>query len=331
MRTRRWLGRVMVFLGAVLLGAVIYLALNYVRQDQETAEMNDAARRGTSGNYVQLPDGVTHYELGGPEGGRTIVLIHGFSVPYYLWDPTFDGLVNAGFRVLRYDLHGRGYSDRPDDKYGVELYDRQFLNLLTALKIQGPVDLAGASMGGPIAVIFAARHPEKVRTISLFDPAFFTGEPVPWPLKTPVVGEYIMDAVWGPKLSDSQRDDFVHPERFPDYFPRYATQMRYLGFRRALLSSVRHFFHHDDRPEFRQVGQSHRPVLLVWGRLDQDVPFAVSRQVLDAIPQAEFHPIDDSAHVPFYEHPEIVNPMLIEFLRKNEAGEQRETSEPKAK
>jgi pimeloyl-ACP methyl ester carboxylesterase len=35
-----------------------------------------------------------------------------------------------------------------------------------------------------------------------------------------------------------------------------------------------------------------------------------------AIPQAEFHAIDDAAHVPFYEHPEIVNPMLIEFLKR---------------
>jgi pimeloyl-ACP methyl ester carboxylesterase len=317
MRAGKWIGRVLTVIGALLLGAVIYLGLNYVHQDQETAELNDTARRGTTGSYVQLPDGVTHYELAGPEGGRTIVLIHGFSVPYYVWDPTFDGLVKAGFRVLRYDLYGRGYSDRPDEKYGVELYDRQLLNLLTALKIQGPVDVAGVSMGGPIAVIFSARHPEKVRTISLFDPAYFTGGPIPWQLRTPVVGEYIMDAVLGPKLSDSQRDDFVHPERYPDYFPRYAVQMRYRGFRRALLSSVRYFFHHDDGPEYRQVGQSHKPVLLIWGREDKDVPFEVSRQVLDSIPQAKFHPIDDAAHVPFYEHPEVVNPLLIEFLQKN--------------
>jgi len=324
MSAGKWFDRILAFAGLVLLGALILLALNYVHHDQETAEMDDGARRGTAGSYVTLPDGVTHYELGGPGDGRTVVLIHGFSVPYYIWDPTFDGLVNAGFRVLRYDLYGRGYSDRPDEKYGVELYDRQLLNLLTAFKIQGPVDLAGASMGGPIAIIFAARHPERVRTISLFDPAYFSGEPVPWPLKTPVVGEYIIDAIWAPKLSDSQKEDFIHPERYPDYFARYGTQMRYRGFRRALLSSIRHFFHYNDGPEFRQVGQSHKPVLVVCGREDKDVPFDVSKKVLAAIPQAEFHPIDDAAHVPFYEHPEIVNPILIDFLRKNASEEQQE-------
>jgi pimeloyl-ACP methyl ester carboxylesterase len=42
----------------------------------------------------------------------------------------------------------------------------------------------------------------------------------------------------------------------------------------------------------------------------------VSNDVRKAVPQAEFHAIDDAAHLPFYEHPEIVNPILVEFLRR---------------
>jgi len=45
--------------------------------------------------------------------GPAVALVHGFSVPYYVWDPTAPELARAGFRVLRYDLYGRGYSDRP--------------------------------------------------------------------------------------------------------------------------------------------------------------------------------------------------------------------------
>jgi pimeloyl-ACP methyl ester carboxylesterase len=56
------------------------------------------------------------------------VLIPGFSVPYVIWDPTFEDLVEKGFRVLRYDLFGRGYSDRPDAIYDLELFDRQLMN-----------------------------------------------------------------------------------------------------------------------------------------------------------------------------------------------------------
>ena len=59
-----------------------------------------------------------------------------------------------------------------------------------------------------------------------------------------------------------------------------------------------------------------KPVLVVWGKADKDVPFEVSKEVLRAVPQAEFHSIDDAGHVPYYEHPEIVNPMLVSFLKK---------------
>jgi len=45
------------------------------------------------------------------------------------------------------------------------------------------------------------------------------------------------------------------------------------------------------------------------------VPFATSEQVRAAIPQIEFHAIDEAGHIPHYERPEAVNPILIEFFR----------------
>ena len=126
-----------------------------------------------------------------------------------------------------------------------------------------------------------------------------------------------MAVTFAPSLPASQMDDFAHPERFPDYVEKYRPQMQYKGFRHAILSTIRHYLTRDDTDEYRRVGESHKPVLLVWGKLDTDVPFAVSEKVLQAIPQAEFHPIEDSAHVPYYEDPEIVNPILINFLKRN--------------
>jgi pimeloyl-ACP methyl ester carboxylesterase len=314
---KKWLKRIGAVIAVLVLGAAAYCSLNYVRYNQEASELNDGARQGTTGSYVRLSDGVTHFELAGPENARTVVLVHGFSVPYYLWDPTFDALVKSGFRTLRYDLYGRGYSDRPETKYDADLYDRQLADLLRALKIQGPVDVVGASMGGPVAVVFAARHPEQTRTLSLFDPAYFNGRALSWRLSTPLVGEYVMAVYIAPTLAEGQRDDFQHPERFPEYFPKYQAQMRYKGFRRALLSTLRNYFQQDLRNEYQRVGQSHRPVLAVWGKEDRSVPLAVSKELLAVIPQTQFHMVDGAAHVPFIERAEIVNPMLIEFLNRN--------------
>jgi len=65
-------------------------------------------------------------------------------------------------RVLRYDLYGRGFSDRPDTVYNQTCFDKQLCELLTALGNDKPINLIGLSMGGAIAIGFADKHPELV-------------------------------------------------------------------------------------------------------------------------------------------------------------------------
>lgn len=284
----------------------------------ETKVLDDEARKAAPGQFVPLPDGRVHYELAGPMDGQPVVLIHGFSVPYYIWDPTFPALAEAGFRPLRYDLYGRGFSDRPETEYTLDLFVRQLLNLLQGLGVERPVDMVGLSMGGPIAVSFTDRYPERVRKLVLIDPA---GLPFPKPklsnlISLPWIGERLMDLLFERVMVNSQGNDFVHPERFPHFRAQYLPQTQYIGFRYALLSTLRGDVLCDHTPIFRRVGAQGRPILLIWGRLDKTIPFDTHRKVLEAMPGASFHPIDDAGHVPHYERPEVVNPILIEFLRR---------------
>ena len=87
------------------------------RVDTEILVLDEEARELAPGLFVELSDGWTHYDVAGPESGQVVILVHGFSVPYYIWDTTFEALVAAGFRVIRFDLFGRGYSDRPATVY----------------------------------------------------------------------------------------------------------------------------------------------------------------------------------------------------------------------
>ena len=75
----------------------------------EDSELTDKEREKYPGKFIELSSGVTHYDIEGDEDGEVIVLVHGFSVPMFCWDPTFEMLVKEGYRVLRYDLFGRGY------------------------------------------------------------------------------------------------------------------------------------------------------------------------------------------------------------------------------
>src|SRR5258706_7897882 len=264
--------------------ALAVRAINYRRPDLETAELGVAERESAPGKFGRLSYGEVHYELKGPENGRPVVLVHGFSVSFYLWDHTFEALVAGGYRVLRYDLFGRGFSERPELRYDADLFDRQLVELLDALHITGEVDLIGASMGGPIVVTFACRHGERVRSVSLFDPGFSHGDQLPFKLRTPFLGEYFMAVAIAPNLPERQKDDFLHPEKFPDWPDKYRPQMRYKGFRRALLSTLRNYLTADWAKDFVCLGVRTTPVLLVWGKQDRDVPFEVSKEVLSSIP-----------------------------------------------
>jgi pimeloyl-ACP methyl ester carboxylesterase len=301
----------------VLLPLIVFIGLpaaRYFTAGRETLTLDDAARqKAPSGKFIQLSEGVTHYELGGPAGGPVVLLISGFSTPYNIWDPTFDGLTKAGFRVVRYDLYGRGFSDRPVAEYDGNFFDRQALDLVDALGIQ-QVDVGGISMGGPIAVTFAVRHPNRVRKVMLFDPGYFTGNRGPWALRAPLLGEYNMAVTIAPGLAQSQWKDFAHPERYPHYLDEYHEQMRYRGFRHALLQTLRNYISTNVTEDFTTLGKSRRPVLLIWGRADKETPLELSDGVRAAVPQAQFHVVDDAAHIPQYERPEIVNPIVIDFL-----------------
>jgi pimeloyl-ACP methyl ester carboxylesterase len=310
------LRRFLIIIGSGIAIFVLLLLISYRLTDQEKITLSDTVRLALPGRFVKLPLGVVHYELAGPDNAPTVVLVHGFSVPYYIWDPTFEALTQAGFRVLRYDLYGRGFSDRPEKNYNLDLFVTQLEELLPALNIQDPVDLVGLSMGGPIVASFANHHPDQVRSLILIDPEV---APVStqriFPLNIPLVGEYLMMVYVAPvELPKTQSDDFYRPDRFPDWEAMYRVQLQYKGFRRAILSTIRLQPGMDSLAEFGAVGQQNLPALLIWGREDKTVSSADMQQLVKLIPGIEYHIIEEAGHIPQYERPEVVNPLLVEFL-----------------
>ncbi|MBN1249977.1 MAG: alpha/beta fold hydrolase [Anaerolineae bacterium] len=278
------------------------------------------ARLSAPGRFVTLSDGVTHYQLASAENDAVAwppaVLIHGFSVPSFIWDPTFEGLAAVGVPVLRYDLLGRGYSDRPRMRYDIDLFDRQLVDLVAALDLPTPVDVIGLSMGGAIAVGFTDRHPALVRRLALIDPAGF---PMPGSLATsvlrlPVLGELLLATAGKRVFVSGLRRDFQMPALLPDLTRKYRVQMQYAGFLRSLLSTLRYGPIQTMAPAYARVGRQPRPIALIWGTEDRTVPFKMSERVRAALPNAQFHPIEGCGHVPHLERPELVNRILIDFL-----------------
>jgi pimeloyl-ACP methyl ester carboxylesterase len=297
----------------ILAGAPVAL---YSLADPEKLDLDESVRRATAGQFVRLTDGYTHYEIAGPAAGHVVVLAAGFSVPYYIWDPTFDALTAEGFRVLRYDYYGRGFSDRPDVPYTQAFYVRQLTELLDSLQIIDSIDLVGLSLGGAVVTGFADSFPDRVRSLIYIAPSFRTPGTVPPLATTPSLWNFAAAVVAERGWADEQPGDFLHPERFPDWADRYRVQMQYRGFRRARLSELVVNASVDQREELERVGGHARPALVIWGKQDPSVPFESSGPLLETMPRARLVAIEDSGHLPQWEQPAITQMAIVEFLHE---------------
>jgi pimeloyl-ACP methyl ester carboxylesterase len=308
--------RMLVIAGTLLLVVVLSAGGFYVVKNPETRVLDDGARSGAPGKFVRLSDGMTHYQVDGPDNGRVVVLAHGFSVPSYIWDSTAAALSHAGYRVIRYDAYGRGYSDRPNVVYSDKLYERQLGELLDSLHLEGKVDLGGVSAGGYVIGVYAGRHPERVRSLILSDPVSGQSPASMRPYDLPGIGEYLFQAEQVPTMAEGQASDFVKPSRFPDWANKYRVQMQFKGFGHALWSTrvFRRGLNTDTI--YQRVAAAHLPVLLIWGEKDQTVPFERSALVRKAIPEAEFHPIADVGHLPILENAALADSLILDFLAR---------------
>ena len=270
------------------------------------------------GQRVCLSHGITHFELSGPPSGQTVVLIHGVATPYFVWDATVPALVEAGLQVLRYDLYGRGYSAKPDVDYTGDLFVQQLAELLNTLSLSERVDVLGISLGGMIAPLFTACYPQRVRRLGLIAPGGVGLEkpPIAKVMTAPRLGEWMVDKFGERALHKGVPKMFGDPARAADFLAKAAPHYQDPRFRRAYLSTARHLAFRDISDTFRQVNQNSHPVLLLWGREDKTVPFENHSLVMALLPNAEFHPLDGANHIPPYEMPEVVNPILVEFFTR---------------
>jgi pimeloyl-ACP methyl ester carboxylesterase len=89
-----------------------------------------------TGFFTELSHGFTYYEIDNRKSEDVIVFIHGYSVPSYIWDKTYNSAKEKGFKVIRIDLYGRGYSENPIAEYSDSLFANQVIELLDELEIE---------------------------------------------------------------------------------------------------------------------------------------------------------------------------------------------------
>ncbi|WP_040506170.1 alpha/beta fold hydrolase [Leptospira wolbachii] len=103
-----------------------------------------------------------------PGNKQTIVCLHGLSGNLYSMKPLAVRLNRLGYRVLSYDLRGRGKSDKPKSGYGFQNHIKDLRGIISHYKIKNPIFFAH-SFGCMIALRYAISYPEVVKAMILMD------------------------------------------------------------------------------------------------------------------------------------------------------------------
>ena len=261
--------------------------------------MDGAARNAAPGQFVGLSEGVTHYQLEGPEDGPVILCIHGLTTPSFVFDAMVPGLVAGGYRVLRYDLYGRGFSDRPKGAYDVRRFTGQAIELLDALQIDAPVTVLGYSMGGAVATALTQAHGARVERLVLLAPGGLghdLGRFSEWCAAVPVLGDWAFATLGGWVLRQDARNAPDTAGAVRDLTARIQAETRGRGYMRGVLSSLRHMLSVDQAGTHAALAQSGVPLTAIWGAADTVIPLQAMDRLARANPSARQEVIEGSGH-----------------------------------
>lgn len=260
--------------------------------------------------HIRVRDGTRiAYSLhGNADSDARVVLLHSLGMDRHFWQPVVERLADQAL-VLTVDCRGHGASDKPEGPYTVELFARDIFDLVSAFRFDN-VLVAGASMGGCVALQFAGTWPRLTRAAGLIDTTAWYGEAAPknWDeraAKAETVGlESLVEFQTTRWFSDAFRA--ANPEILQhcvDTFLRndvqaFASTCRMLGSfdGRALMSKVR------------------APCSVIVGEEDYAAPVAMSQALHDGIGGSSLTVIQNARHLTPLETPDVVARELTRLL-----------------
>jgi pimeloyl-ACP methyl ester carboxylesterase len=233
------------------------------------------------------------YEFG-PENGRKVLLLHGITTPCLSLARLASSLVEKGCRVLLLDLFGRGYSDSPDLPHDSRLYSTEILLAITSSPLPWTPEgfsVIGRSLGGAIAVDFAASFPHMVKSLVLLAPAglirpshfgwvgtfkdsvFISDRLLEWAVARRLRGGPIRPNVAndGDEKKgnlDPEYEAAALVESRPDITTAKIVEWQlgyHEGFVRSFVSSIRHSSIGERRETWRKLGKRADKVLIIGG------------------------------------------------------------------
>jgi pimeloyl-ACP methyl ester carboxylesterase len=275
----------------------------------------EQAYANSPADFISVAGMRMHVRDTGPKDARAIILMHGLGSSLHTWEP-WARTLSATYRVIRFDLPGFGLTgEDPSGDYS----DARSVQVLRALMDKlslGRATIAGNSMGGKIAWMFAVEYPDRVDGLILISPDGFASPGFEYGKRTevPVVARLLPYTLPPWMLRMNLTPAYGDPSRLTKTtFDRYRDMMLAPGVRRALLARMEQVMLEPPEPLLRRIVA---PTLLLWGEKDALIPFSNARDYLAAIPDSRLVSFPDLGHVPQEEAPERSVQPVLEFMAR---------------
>src|SRR5437870_6843844 len=270
--------------------------------------------------YVEVAGANIRYIVAGR--GPALVLLHTLRTQVDMFQKVLPDLAKR-FRIYALDYPGHGYSDIPEATYSSEFFVTRVAQFLDQLDIRDAV-IVGESIGGSIALLLAARHNPRVRSVVAINPYDYAGgrgirrsssiANVLFALNdVPILGATFTRLRGYPIVKRILEGGVYRPDAMP---PALAREMYDVGNRpghyRAFMSLVHHWAGWERaRSEYTSID---RPVLLVYG--DHDWSRVAEREAdRQAIRGAELRTVKDAGHFLALDAPDEFVRAVLDFTK----------------
>jgi pimeloyl-ACP methyl ester carboxylesterase len=292
-----WIGAILGVLALLVLAAVL---LVIAAPKWVIAKGVALARRkaGLKPKTLDVDGSVLAYLDGG--SGEAVVMLHGFGGDKDNFVP-FASALERNRRFVMPDLFAFGESSLPPRaKPDLSAESQRLHALLDALRIDR-AHLVGCSMGGQLAIYFAAHFPERTRALCLIGPSGL------WQAPQTCIMEQIRRTGDNPMVVRSVEDlkrsiatGMLHPPKLPSSFLKVMAKARIAN----ADAEARLFQMLLDNPVDALLEQIKVPVLIIFGEHDRVIDPATAEYMQKKLDDCDVAVIPDAGHVAMYEKPQ---------------------------
>lgn len=244
--------------------------------------------------------------------GQPLVLIHGFPHDHTLWKPQLDGLSDAA-RVIAPDLRGFGSSGNVPPTMTMDDHAADIKALLDRLGIERAV-IGGLSMGGYVALAFAALFPNALRGLLLCNTRAVADAEQARKARYVTAGRALSEGLNG--IADEMAPKMI-AERSAQRYPELTGRIHAMIARQSpqgTAASARGMALRPDRTPMLSYIQA--PTLIITGSADTLIPPSDSEAMATRIPGSELVTIPDVGHLSNQEDSEAFNAAVRKFLAR---------------